>query len=60
MSGTQKNAARKRPMVTVTLSPEAVERLDEIARRSGSTRSATVEALVRAASARSSDRSART
>lgn len=49
VSGTQKNAARKRPMVTLTLSKDAVVRLDQIARRSGSTRSATVEALVRAA-----------
>jgi predicted transcriptional regulator len=49
MSGTQTNSQRKRPMITLTLSPDAVERLDEIAKRTGRTRSATVEGMVRAA-----------
>lgn len=47
MSGTQPNEKRRRPMITVTLSREAIERLDEMARRTGRTRSATIEALVR-------------
>lgn len=38
---------RKRPIVQITLSPEARERLDELARRTGRTRSAMVEDLVR-------------
>ena len=48
MSGeTVRNAARKRPMVTLTLSPEALARLDAIARERGQTRSGAVEQLVR-------------
>lgn len=40
---------RLRPMIAVTLSPEAIERLDEMARRTGTSRSGAIEALVRAA-----------
>lgn len=40
---------RTRPAKLVTMSPEAWERVDEIARRTGATRSATLEAIVRAA-----------
>jgi len=40
---------RKRPMVRLTLSPEAWERLGEIASRTGRSRSAVVEELVREA-----------
>jgi predicted transcriptional regulator len=43
---TTPNAARKRPMVTLTLSPEALARLDEIARVRGETRSAAVEGMI--------------
>jgi ribbon-helix-helix CopG family protein len=38
---------RKRPPVTLTLSPEALSHLDAIAERRGLSRSATVELLVR-------------
>lgn len=47
VSGTQPNAARKRPMVTLTLSPEAIARLDKIATARGQSRSAVVEQLIR-------------
>ena len=40
-------------MVTITLSPEALARLDVIAAERGQTRSAAVEALVRNARVRS-------
>jgi predicted transcriptional regulator len=40
---------RRRRGVEITLSPEAISRLDEIARRLGTTRSAAVERLVRGA-----------
>jgi hypothetical protein len=43
------NARRSRPAKIITLSPEAWARLDEMARRRGSSRSATVELLVREA-----------
>jgi metal-responsive CopG/Arc/MetJ family transcriptional regulator len=50
MSGpTIPRSQRHRRAVEVTLSPEALDRLDEIARRSGTSRSGAVEALVRAA-----------
>lgn len=41
------NDRRKRPMVTITLSPEALARLDAIARERGQSRSGAVEQLVR-------------
>ena len=50
---TTPNAKRSRPMVTITMSPEALARLDDIAAERGQTRSAAVEALVRHASVRS-------
>jgi hypothetical protein len=37
---------RKRPVVQLTLSPEAIARLDEMATRCGETRSGMVERLV--------------
>lgn len=43
------NARRRRPMVTLTLSPEALARLDAIASERGQTRSGAVEQLVRRA-----------
>ncbi len=46
---TTPRAARKRPLGTLSLSPEAWARLDELARRTGTTRSGAVEARVRAA-----------
>ena len=39
--------ARKRPLVHLTLSPDAIARLAEIATRSGETRSGVVERLIR-------------
>ena len=39
--------ARKRPLVTLSLSPEAVAMLHELARAWGSSRSAVVERLAR-------------
>ena len=54
-TATTPNTARKRPMVMITLSPEAIERLDELmvaraeslARRGlSTTRSGMVEALI--------------
>jgi Ribbon-helix-helix protein, copG family len=44
---TTPNAGRKRPMVTLTLSPEAIARLDAIADHRGQTRSGAVEQLIR-------------
>lgn len=41
------SARRKRPPVTLTLSTEARDRLDEMATRCGETRSGMVEKLVR-------------
>ena len=38
---------RKRPIVQLTLSPDAIARLDEMATRCGETRSGMVERLVR-------------
>ena len=49
------NEKRTRPMVTITLSPEALARLDAIASERGQTRSGAVEALVRNARLRESD-----
>ena len=46
---TTPRAARRRPLVTLSLSPEARTRLDELARRLGLSASATVERLVREA-----------
>ena len=50
---TTPNAKRSRPMVTITMSPEALARLDVIAAERGQTRSAAVETLVRTARVRS-------
>jgi Ribbon-helix-helix protein, copG family len=44
------NVDRKRPMVTLTLSREALTRLDALAAEAGQSRSGAVEALVRRAS----------
>jgi hypothetical protein len=44
---TTPNARRTHPMVTLTLSPEALGRLDAIRRERGQTRSGAVEALIR-------------
>jgi len=41
------NDRRKRPMVTLTLSPEALARLDALAEARGQSRSGAVEQLVR-------------
>ena len=49
---TTPNAGRRRPMVTLTLSPEALARLDAIAAERGQTRSGAVEALIRNARVR--------
>lgn len=46
---TTPNASRKRPMVTLTLSPESLERLDAIAEARGQSRSGAVEAMIRRA-----------
>jgi ribbon-helix-helix CopG family protein len=43
------NARRKRPMVTLTLSPEAIARVDAIASERGQSRSGAVEQLIRRA-----------
>lgn len=48
-TATTPNAKRSRPMVTITLSPEALARLDEIARERGQSRSGAVEQLIRRA-----------
>jgi hypothetical protein len=42
-----KRNPRHRPMVTVTLSPEAIEMLEKLAAANGTSKSALVEALVR-------------
>ena len=52
---TTPNARRTRPMVTLTLSPEALARLDAIAAERGQTRSGAVEQLVRNARLRETD-----
>jgi hypothetical protein len=44
---TTPNARRTRPMVTLTLSPEALARLDGLRAERGQTRSGAVEALIR-------------
>jgi hypothetical protein len=41
--------SRKRPLLHLTLSPEAIARLDELAVRSGESKSGVVERLVREA-----------
>lgn len=46
-TATTPNGARKRPMVTLTLSPEALARLDAIASERGQSRSGAVEQLIR-------------
>lgn len=46
---TTPNRKRSRPMVTITLSPDAIARLDEIAKARGTTRSGAVEQLIRRA-----------
>jgi predicted transcriptional regulator len=43
------NDKRTRPMITITLSPEAIARLDEIAEARGTSRSGAVEQLIRRA-----------
>jgi hypothetical protein len=43
------NADRKRPMVTITLSPEALAKLNSIALARGQSRSGAVEALIHGA-----------
>lgn len=40
---------RHRPMMTVTLSPEAIDMLDSLAAGNGQSKSATIEQLVRRA-----------
>lgn len=52
---TTPNAKRTRPMVTLTLSSEALARLDAIALERGQSRSGAVEALVRNARMRTTD-----
>jgi hypothetical protein len=47
MAGTQKNSERKKPMITLTLTPEAIDRLEQIAERWGTTRSGAVERMIR-------------
>ncbi len=49
------NEKRSRPMVMITLSPEALTRLDAIASERGQSRSGAVEALVRNARLRESE-----
>ena len=53
MSGTQPNDKRRRRMVTITLSPEAVARLETIATERGTSKSGAVEQLIRNARVRS-------
>lgn len=43
---TTPNAARKRPMVMITLSREALAKLDDLARARGQSRSGAVEAMI--------------
>jgi hypothetical protein len=52
---TTPNAKRSRPMVTLTLSPEALARLEAIATERGQTKSGAVEQLIRNARLRESD-----
>jgi hypothetical protein len=52
LGGAYGNDRRTRPMVTLTLSPEALTRLDAIAAERGQTRSGAVEQLVRNARVR--------
>ena len=49
---TTPNERRRRPMITLTLSPEALARLDALAAERGQTRSGAVEQLVRNARVR--------
>lgn len=44
---TTPSAKRRRPLVHLSLSPEAIARLDEIANVRGTTRSGAVEQLIR-------------
>jgi hypothetical protein len=46
-AGLYTNDRRKRPMVTITLSPEALAYLDVVAGERGQTRSGAVEGFVR-------------
>jgi hypothetical protein len=46
---TTPSAKRKRPLVHLSLSPDAIARLDEIATTRGTTRSGAVEQLIRRA-----------
>jgi hypothetical protein len=43
---TTPNAARKRPMKMITLSPEALGKLDRLAKESGESQSGVVERLI--------------
>ena len=52
---TTPNGKRSRPMVTLTLSPEALARLEAIAIERGQTKSGAVEQLIRNARLRDSD-----
>lgn len=52
---TTPSAKRKRPLVHLSLSPEAIARLDEIATTRGTTRSGAVEQLVRNARLRETE-----
>lgn len=49
MSGTQPNEKRRRKMYSITLDDDEVKRLDEIAARWGTNRSAAIARLVREA-----------
>ena len=42
-----KEVGRERPMVTITLTPEGIEMVDELAQRRGLSRSATIDQLIR-------------
>ena len=46
---TKTRGPRHRPMMTVTLSPEAIDMLDSLAAGNGQSKSATIEQLVRRA-----------
>jgi hypothetical protein len=46
-TATTPNAHRNRPMVTITLSREAISRLEALALERGQTRSGAVEQLIR-------------
>jgi hypothetical protein len=43
------NTARKRPMVTLSLSPEAISKLETLAKKRGTSKSGLVERLILAA-----------